>query len=143
VTWFGGTVLALLVLLGLLMAYSSCGKPQWDEFSAQHARTVVNSFSEMSEERFNEYWGDKPPGTQEQRKRLIEWAGNLGTLETIDKVERVGYAQKIAFSGIHRFYTYDVHATYSESPVRFRLWFHIHGNNLDVKNMTLNPGTVE
>jgi hypothetical protein len=141
--WFGGIVLALIVFQGLLTTYAFCGKPIWDERSEQHARTVVNNFSEMSEEQFNKYWGDEPPGTQKQREMLIEWAGSLGTLETIDKVERVGYMQKVTFRGIYRYYTYDVYATYSESPLRFRLWFHIHGNKLDVQNMNVFPEAVE
>lgn len=139
--WFGGIAIVLVLLFAFSMVYASFGKTKWDNFSENHARVIVNSLSEMSEEQFNKYWGDNPPGSPEQREKMIKWASGFGVLKTIDKVERVNYMQKVAFSGIHRFYIYDVYATYSNSPIRFRLWFQVHGKDLNVKNMTLNPGT--
>jgi hypothetical protein len=138
--WIGGISIALISLFLFSMVYTSFGKSKWDEFSENHARTVVKNFSEMSDEQFKKYWGDNLPGTPEQRKSMIKWASGFGVLKSINKVERVKYMQKVAFSGIHRFYVYDVFATYSNSPIRFRLWFHIHGKDLNVQNMTLNPG---
>ncbi len=138
--WFGGIAIVLIFLFASSMIYASFGKAKWDEFSENHAKTIVNSLSEMSKEQFYKYWGDNPPGSPEQRESIIKWASSFGVLKSIDKVERVAYKQKVAFSGVHRFYVYDVYATYSKSPIRFRMWFHVHGKKLDVQNMTLNPG---
>jgi hypothetical protein len=139
--WFGSISIALILIFVSLMIYASFGKAKWDEISENHARTIVNGFSEMSEEQFNKYWGDNPPGNPEQREIMIKWASSFGVLKSIDKVERAQYMTKVTFSGVQRFYIYDVNATYSNSPVRFRFWFHVHGNDLDVKNMVLNPGS--
>jgi hypothetical protein len=137
--WCGGIAIALFLLFVCSMIYASFGKTRWDGFSKNHATSIVNSLSELSEKQFNKYWGNTPPGTYEQREKLIKSLSGFGVLKKIDRVERVQYMQKISFSGIHRFYIYDVYATYSNSSIRFRLWFHVHGNDLDVQNMTLVP----
>ncbi len=136
--WFGGIVLSLILIFVILMAYAALGKPNWDRFSEEHAKTVVGNFAQMNEEEFNRYWGDHPPGTKAQRDALINYAASFGHLETIDDVKRVHYTQHVALNGIHRYYVYDVHATYSNSPALIRLWFHIYGDSLTVQNMTIN-----
>ncbi len=136
--WFGGIALSFVLLSVLLLAYSSLGKAKWDEVSENHARTVVKNFSEFGEEQFNKYWGDNPPGTQEEREAMVKWASRFGVLKTIDSVKQISYLTKVALNGIHRYYVYDAYATYSNSPVRFRFWFNIYGDSLTVRNMTIN-----
>jgi hypothetical protein len=137
--WFGGIFLLLIGIFVISMAFARIDKGDWDEFSENHAKTVVNSLSDMSKEQFENYWGDQPPGTPEQRDKMIQWASSFGTLQKIDSVERVNYMTKVTLKGIFHFYVYDVHATYGNSPLIVRLWFRIHGDDLEVQNMVFNP----
>ena len=140
--WVGGIFLILIIIFFISMLIAFIDKGEWDEFSENHAKTIVNGLSDWSTDQFEKYWGDQPPGTPKYREEIINWASSFGTLQKIDSTERVGYKTKVTFKGINHFYVYDVYATYSNSQLLIRLWFHIHGNDLDVQNMTITPVTL-
>lgn len=140
--WFGAIAVVLVLLFVLSMGYAAFNKPKLDKFSENYAKTIVNGFTDMSEEQFNRYWGENPPGSPEQRKSMIKTFRNVGILKQIDKVERLKYMYKVTFEGLYYFYVYDVYATYSNHPVRFRLWFRVHKNTFDVLNMKIYWGVA-
>ena len=97
--WLGGISSVFVVIYIISMLYASWDRSNWDDFSKDHAKLIVNKLNKLSKEQLLDYWGGNPPGTPEEREKMYEWASTFGELVNINEVNLVQYKSLVSFTG--------------------------------------------
>ncbi len=134
---FGGvSILFIIGVVGIIL-YLDFDKSRYDDVIDTQVEKTIESFSELSMEQFNVYWGDSKPGTKEYREKLVSTIGKLGTYLSTDSIAEVNHKSRLLIgkSTTHE-YIYDAFCNYTNGKAIVRVWLLGEKGSLGTNNIT-------
>lgn len=136
--WFGIVVGVIVIVFTLSATYASFDKSKYDEIIDNHVRSIVLNLKDLNREQFNKYWGSNPPGSEEDREKIIQYFSTYGELVDIKEIKAVSYRNSVSFTGegVTHLYIYEAITNFTSGPVIFKFW--LQGKNDELVTLNMN-----
>ena len=140
--WFGASALLIIIVLAVSLIFATWDKPSWDDATKSNVRSTVLSLNKLSSEQLYNYWGANPPGTKEERDKIIDYSSTLGELVKINYIKVINYRNSVSLfgQGVTHFYTYEASTDFTSGPVIFKFLLKGNKDQIEVLNLNISRG---